>query len=65
MIGISQLRLGLGLIGLILWGYGVRAENSMLRITGIAFLAVTLALRFWRRKVPPPSDRGGPPTTGR
>lgn len=65
MIGISQLRLGLGIIGLILWGYGVRAENSTLRITGIAFLAVTLALRFWRRKSRPTSGSGDPPGAGR
>ena len=64
-MGIGQLRLGLGIIGLILWGYGVRAENSMLRITGIAFLAVALALRFWRRKARPPSGGGDPPAAGR
>ncbi len=45
---ISQLKLGLALAGLILWGYGVRAEINWLRWVGIGFLAAAAVMRFWK-----------------
>ena len=47
MTALSQLKLGLTLVGLVLWGYGIRVENEWLRWTGIAFLAAAAVLRFW------------------
>ena len=46
MSGLSQLKLGIALAGLILWGYGARVDEPWLRWTGIAFLAVAAVLRF-------------------
>lgn len=43
---LSHLKLGLLAAGLILWGYGVRAEIEWLRWTGIALMAVAAVLRF-------------------
>jgi len=45
---VSQLKLGLALAGLILWGYGVRAEINWLRWVGIGFLAAAAVMRFWK-----------------
>jgi hypothetical protein len=47
MSRLSHLKLGFALAGLILWGYGVRAEVEWLRWTGIAFLAASAILRFF------------------
>jgi hypothetical protein len=55
MSGLTQLKLGLALIGLILWGYGARAEVEWLRWVGIGFLAASAVLRF----VGPRSRRRG------
>lgn len=46
MSALTQLKLGLALAGLILWGYGVRAEENWLRWAGIAFLAAAAIMRF-------------------
>jgi hypothetical protein len=46
MSALTQLKLGLALAGLILWGYGVRSETNWLRWTGIGFLAASALLRF-------------------
>ena len=58
MSGLTQLKVGLTLIGLILFGYGVRADVERLRWTGIGFFAVAAVLRFVgprssRRRRPP------------
>lgn len=56
MIPLSHVKLGLAVVGLILFGYGVRVEHEGLRWTGIAFLAAAVVLRFVgrRRREPPP-----------
>jgi hypothetical protein len=46
MSALTQLKLGLAVAGLMLWGYGVRADVNSLRWTGIAFLAAAAVLRF-------------------
>ncbi|HEY2375369.1 MAG TPA: hypothetical protein VGH98_05290 [Gemmatimonadaceae bacterium] len=46
MSALTQLKLGLTLIGLVLFGYGVRTDTGRLRWIGIAFLAAAAALRF-------------------
>lgn len=48
MSALSQLKLGLALAGLIIWGYGVRADINWLRWIGIGFLAAAAVLRFWK-----------------
>ena len=67
MSALTQLKVGLALAGLVLWGYGVRAEVNWLRWTGIGFLAAAAVLRFVgprssrRRRAdpnePPPDSR--------
>ena len=48
MTALTQLKLGLALIGLILFGYGMRVEDGRMRWIGIAFLAAATVLRFIR-----------------
>jgi hypothetical protein len=48
MSALTQLKLGLVVIGLILFGYGLRVDHERLRWIGIAFLAAAAALRFVR-----------------
>ena len=43
-------RVGLLVMALIVWGYGVRVDDPQLRIIGIALLALSLVLRFCRRR---------------
>lgn len=56
---IMAARIALLVVGLAVWGYGVRADDSQLRVIGIALLAVSLILRFFRRKTPPGAERPG------
>ena len=56
MSALTQLKLGLVFIGLVLFGYGVRTETEQTRWIGIAFLAAAAVLRF----VGPRSSRRGP-----
>jgi len=53
MSALSQLKLGLALIGLILFGYGMRVDDGRLRWMGIGFLAAAAMLRFIRKRRPP------------
>ena len=43
-------RIALLVMALIVWGYGVRVDDPQLRIIGIALLALSLVLRFFRRR---------------
>jgi len=63
MSTLTQLKLGLAVAGLILWGYGVRADASSLRWTGIVFLAAAAILRFVgpRSSRRPPREDDAPP----
>lgn len=47
MSGLTQVKLGLAIAGLALFGYGVRAELEWMRWTGIAFLAAAVLVRFF------------------
>lgn len=53
---LSHVKLGLLAAGLILWGYGARADIEWLRWMGIALIAVAAVLRFIGRR----SSRRGP-----
>jgi len=44
---LTQLKLGLVLAGLIVWGYGVRADISWLRVAGIGLFAAAVIVRFF------------------
>jgi hypothetical protein len=56
MTALTQVKLGLAVAGLMLWGYGVRAEVAWMRWTGIAFFAAAVIARFFG----PRSSRGSP-----
>ena len=58
MSALSQLKLGLALIGLILFGYGMRVDDNRLRWMGIGFLAAATILRFFRKRRPPDQPPG-------
>jgi len=55
MSRLTQLKLGILIAGLIVWGYGARVDNPWLRWVGIGFFAVAVVLRF----VGPRSSRHG------
>jgi hypothetical protein len=55
MTRLTQLKLGLIVAGLIVWGYAARADIAWLRWVGIGFFAVAVALRF----IGPRSSRRG------
>ena len=57
MSALTQLKLGLASIGLVLFGYGIRTDMERMRWIGIAFLAAAAVLRF----VGPRSSRRGRP----
>jgi hypothetical protein len=47
---LTRLKLGLAIVGLIVFAWGVRVEQSRLRTIGIAFVAAAWVLRFLRAK---------------
>ena len=59
MTTVNQLKIALALVGVLVWGYGVRADLSAVRWVGIALLAIAAVLRFWgRRRARPAEDDG-------
>jgi hypothetical protein len=60
---LSHFKLGMAAAGVILWGYGARADIEWLRWAGMGFLAAATVLRFWRRDRTPhdghTDSRGG------
>jgi hypothetical protein len=53
---LNQLKLGLALIGLIVWGYGARIDHNGLQWAGIGFLAAAAVLRFMKRRDEKPPE---------
>jgi hypothetical protein len=47
---LSHAKLALAVAGIILFGYGIRADDMRLRWAGIVFLGVAAILRFLGRK---------------
>jgi hypothetical protein len=43
-------RVALMIVGLAVWGYGVKADDAQLRLIGIGLLAASLILRFFKRR---------------
>lgn len=46
MTGLTKLKLGLAIIGLILFGYGARVDDARIRMIGIGFVAAAALMRF-------------------
>lgn len=53
---LTQLKLGLAVAGIILWGYGARADVEWLRWAGIGFLAASVIVRLVFRRRSRPED---------
>jgi hypothetical protein len=51
MTRITQVRLALFAIGILVWGYGILpgVDDPMIRWIGIGFLLTSLVLRFFQR----------------
>lgn len=49
MSTLTKVKLGLTLIGLILFAYGARMDDATIRSIGIAFVAVAWVMRFVKR----------------
>ena len=49
---VTRAKIALALIGLVLFGAGVRLERTELRWTGLAFVVVAWLLRFARPRNP-------------
>jgi hypothetical protein len=52
-MSITWARFGLAAVGLLVWGYGYRIDDPVIRWVGIAFLAAAVLLRFAPRSRPP------------
>ena len=52
MTTLDYTKVGLGLVGAIVLGYGMRVDDELIRWVGIAFLAVAVALRLFNKKQP-------------
>jgi len=46
----TEIQLALLAIGVIVWGYGQRTENSRLTYIGLGFFVVATAMRFLKRR---------------
>ena len=53
MTRLMYIRVVAAVIGVIVWGYGVATENSIVRLVGIGLLVVALVLRFAQRRPDP------------
>jgi hypothetical protein len=58
-----RMKLGLFVIGLILWTWGYRSDDSYFRIAGIVVLLIAFLLRFVGRRAGNPDARKDPPST--
>ncbi len=46
----TEIQLVLAAIGLVVWGYGARAEDPRRQWIGIGFFAAAAALRFFKKR---------------
>lgn len=56
MSSLTKLKLGLTIVGLVLFGYGVRMDDGRIRLVGIGFVAAASLLRFVKPKGAPPES---------
>ena len=50
MDNLTSIRLAIAGVAIAVWGYGLKADNATLRVVAMGLLAVSLVLRFFRRK---------------
>jgi hypothetical protein len=55
MTTLTWVRFGVGVIGIVVWAYGYRADDATIRWAGIALLAMAVLLRFWGGRPRPPA----------
>jgi hypothetical protein len=53
---LTLIRLGISVVGVAMWGYGLATGNEGVRMAAIIILAISLVLRFLRPR--PPKDSG-------
>ena len=58
-----RMKLGLFVMGLILWTWGYRSDDSYFRIAGIVVLLIAFLLRFVGRRSRDPETRKDPPSS--
>jgi hypothetical protein len=46
----SEVQLALLFVGLVVWGYGQRVDDALLRYIGIVFFAAATLLRFFKSR---------------
>ena len=56
MTNLSWIKVAIAVVGIAIWSFGYRQDDSTLRWIGIAVLAAAALLRFYR----PGPGRGGP-----
>ena len=56
---LTVMRIGIAFVGVAVWLYGYTADNSGIRIAAIIILAISLVLRFLRRRPSGGSDATG------
>ena len=49
----TQIQLALLVMGLVVWGYGQRTDDSRLTWIGVAFFAAATVLRFFKKRPEP------------
>lgn len=54
--GLLLARITLAALGVVVWGYGLRVDDSRIRLVGIVALVVSLLLRFVPRRWLEPGD---------
>jgi hypothetical protein len=47
---LTGMRLAIAITGVAVWGYGYASDNGGVRMAGIIILAISLLLRFLRRR---------------
>ncbi len=50
MKGLLLARITLAALSVVVWGYGLRVDDSRIRLVGIVGLAISLVLRFVPRR---------------
>ncbi|HEU4988339.1 MAG: hypothetical protein KGL93_02235 [Gemmatimonadota bacterium] len=48
---LALVKLGLGAIGVVVWGYGARTDDPRVRLAGMIVLGIAVALRLLPRAV--------------
>ena len=48
----TEIQIALVLVGVVVWGYGQRSENTVLQYLGLGFFLVATLLRFFKPKAP-------------